>query len=320
MFKKFFGKLSSARRNLRAAKKYAPKLWAGIAITTVTAAGVFGTNLAPATSQAAAVRQTDADAVVTCAYRTLLNREPDQAGRAYWTNQFRTSGNNISQLATRMSSSREGQYKAYVTPYDMFVRRTFYNCLGRTASTADRANWGDARISSALTRANIFAIIIAGNGKPLAFPSTCKNFAFTGDRLKPHCRANTAGNTADVSVTKLAGTNITVNSAWANNVKDVRAAAARAGFNLQAHQDAGAPAGAGSYRSPGIQAWLKQHGYPAAAPGRSMHEWGLAIDFDCNGRSLSANSACLNWMRANAPRYGLYELRGEAWHWSSNAR
>jgi len=58
---------------------------------------------------------------------------------------------------------------------------------------------------------------------------------------------------------------------------------------------------------------------PAARPGTSMHERGLAIDFTCNGALISSyGSACYGWMRSNAPSFGFHNRPGEAWHWSTN--
>ena len=58
---------------------------------------------------------------------------------------------------------------------------------------------------------------------------------------------------------------------------------------------------------------------PAARPGTSMHEKGLAIDFSCNGSLISSyGSACYAWMKANAPGFGFLNRPGEAWHWSPN--
>lgn len=60
---------------------------------------------------------------------------------------------------------------------------------------------------------------------------------------------------------------------------------------------------------------------PTAPPGRSMHEQGLAIDFTHNGESIrSQNSPAFRWLAANAPRFGLYNLPSEPWHWSINGR
>ncbi len=58
---------------------------------------------------------------------------------------------------------------------------------------------------------------------------------------------------------------------------------------------------------------------PAARPGTSMHERGLAIDFTCNGSLITSyGSACYAWMRNHAPSFGFLNRPGEAWHWSTN--
>ena len=65
---------------------------------------------------------------------------------------------------------------------------------------------------------------------------------------------------------------------------------------------------------------------PTARPGESMHEQGLAIDFNyrggtvCYPRSASSctGNPAFDWLAANAARYGLQVLSTEAWHWSTN--
>jgi hypothetical protein len=60
---------------------------------------------------------------------------------------------------------------------------------------------------------------------------------------------------------------------------------------------------------------------PTARPGTSEHERGLAIDFRCGGEAIGRfdrADPCYRWLRANAARYGLYNLPSEAWHWSVN--
>lgn len=57
---------------------------------------------------------------------------------------------------------------------------------------------------------------------------------------------------------------------------------------------------------------------PTARPGHSMHERGLAVDFTQDGRTLTSGSSGYRWMRANAGTYGLRNLPGEPWHWSTN--
>jgi D-alanyl-D-alanine carboxypeptidase len=56
---------------------------------------------------------------------------------------------------------------------------------------------------------------------------------------------------------------------------------------------------------------------PTAIPGTSMHERGLAIDFQCAGNSMSGRSSpCFAWMAAHAAAFGLSNLPSEPWHWS----
>jgi hypothetical protein len=52
---------------------------------------------------------------------------------------------------------------------------------------------------------------------------------------------------------------------------------------------------------------------PTAIPGTSMHEQGLAIDFD----NCSYGGSVHSWLSANAAGYGLYNLPSESWHWST---
>jgi hypothetical protein len=56
---------------------------------------------------------------------------------------------------------------------------------------------------------------------------------------------------------------------------------------------------------------------PTARPGQSLHERGLAVDFTYGGRTIqSRSSPAFEWLRANAARYGFYNLPSEPWHWS----
>ena len=59
---------------------------------------------------------------------------------------------------------------------------------------------------------------------------------------------------------------------------------------------------------------------PTARPGTSMHEQGLAIDFTQGGRTLTRSSSGYAWLKANASRFGFYNLPSEPWHWSSTGR
>lgn len=124
----------------------------------------------------------------------------------------------------------------------------------------------------------------------------------------------------DVELTTVRG--IEVHVALADQVEDLLAAAEADGLDLSGW----------GYRSTEEQIDLRrQHcgtshyavyempssqcSPPTARPGTSMHEQGLAIDFqNCSSRS----TACFQWLSANAATYGLYNLPSEPWHWSTS--
>lgn len=113
---------------------------------------------------------------------------------------------------------------------------------------------------------------------------------------------------------------ITVNVDIADELERLLAAASADGITF----------GGGGYRDPAQQQALRDAHCPSrsspasscrpptARPGHSMHERGLAIDFTTNGRTLTSGSAGHRWLRSNAASYGLYNLPGEPWHWSTN--
>lgn len=57
---------------------------------------------------------------------------------------------------------------------------------------------------------------------------------------------------------------------------------------------------------------------PDTAPvGSSMHERGEAIDFRvASGRAIKASDPEYRWLKANANKYGFFNLPSETWHWS----
>jgi hypothetical protein len=60
---------------------------------------------------------------------------------------------------------------------------------------------------------------------------------------------------------------------------------------------------------------------PTARPGSSMHERGLAVDFNCNGGgAIRRGNSCWNFLVDHANSYGLYNLPSEPWHWSTNGQ
>ena len=53
---------------------------------------------------------------------------------------------------------------------------------------------------------------------------------------------------------------------------------------------------------------------PTAIPGTSMHEKGLAIDFEsCSTHATT----CFTWLAKHAATYGVKNLPSEPWHWST---
>jgi len=116
------------------------------------------------------------------------------------------------------------------------------------------------------------------------------------------------------------GNGIVVNVSIADQIRAMLSAAAADGVYLSG----------GGYRSPDQQIALRRahcgSSYyaiyqmpssscspPTAIPGSSMHERGLAIDFD----NCSYGTSVYNWLSANAASYGLYNLPSESWHWST---
>ena len=112
------------------------------------------------------------------------------------------------------------------------------------------------------------------------------------------------------------------NDSWSPQVRAMLAAAAADGVTLTGH----------SYRDSASQIALRRAhcgttSYaiyempadrcrpPTAKPGTSLHEQGLAIDFN---NCSTAVSACHRWLAAHALGYGLRPLSSEPWHWSAN--
>lgn len=337
MVQEFFGKIQSIKRNSRVIKGHSPKVWATLAVTLVTTVGIIGSNFNPLRSNAAPMNNKDANAVVICAYKGFLNRDPETSGKEYWKRFYVNSGYNAEKLGANILNSKEGQLTAYVTSFDSFIQRTYQACLKRPVSANEATTWRNIHLKG-MSRQTIFAFIVVAGDKPWLFPKeeACKNYT-KGGSVRPLCKAGPAGTTKDVVVEKIPESNIYVNKAWVTNINNLRFNAAKAGHYLVVFDDPavvralrnvpGSKLSPGSHRSYGDQSYLfNLYGYPRAArPGTSMHEWGLAIDFRCAGRDgrvlpMAQNGACFNWMRQNAAKYGVYNLPSEPWHWSSNGR
>jgi len=127
---------------------------------------------------------------------------------------------------------------------------------------------------------------------------------------------------ADVALATVGG--ITVNASIADQLASMLAAAAAAGINLSGK----------GYRSPQQQIAVRRQNCgasqydiwqrpasscnpPAARPGQSRHEQGLAIDFSCDGALIQSHgNPCFQWLAGHAASYGLHNLPSEPWHWS----
>ncbi len=148
----------------------------------------------------------------------------------------------------------------------------------------------------------------------------CKQYPLGGNTT-PLCKPGSAGAVGDVLVERgIDGSNVNLNKAAADKFKAMRQAARReAGISIEAADELGG--GYGSYRTQAMQTELVRRGYPAAPVGRSMHQWGLAIDFACNGKKFNSSGAtCQNWIKRNAGRFGFYNLPSEPWHYSTNGK
>jgi len=117
---------------------------------------------------------------------------------------------------------------------------------------------------------------------------------------------------------------ITVATSIGDQLRQLLAAASAAGINL----------GGYGYRDINAQIQLRRQNCgtsdyaiwympadgcrpPTARPGYSMHERGLAIDFQANGSFINTHSnPGFVWLAANAGRFGFVNLPSEPWHWS----
>lgn len=307
-----------------------PKMWAILSLVAIfSLVTIPKSPINPLNTQAAAINPKDAQAVVKCSFRVFLNRTPDDDGSTYWQTYFVENNNDIRKLARQIASSREGKVVVNRTSLDDFIKLTYRHCLNRTPTTQEVNTWKQ-KYAQGVTRIDIFTFLVTVGDKPWQVATEVKCSKFNrGGSPTPLCKSGTAGTTRDVVTKTVPGSNLVVNKAWATNVEKLRGAAWARGFNLQGYRDPELPSwfkSPGSFRSYEEQKYLYEEGYPANPPGRSMHEWGQALDLSCNGVSIQRNRDCWNWVRANGPKYGVYNFTGitspgqsEAWHFSSNA-
>ncbi len=72
-------------------------------------------------------------------------------------------------------------------------------------------------------------------------------------------------------------------------------------------------------------------GNMCARPGQSLHQAGIAIDFNgmhaanpsapsCSSRASEPNNPGWVWLKENAERFGIYQYARESWHWDPGAK
>jgi Tfp pilus assembly protein PilO len=186
-----------------------------------------------------------------------------------------------------------------------------------------------AQVRSRLAALEAEVGVLVGQDAELAQRLSAETLATTGSlavtvKVDGTWTVTPAGLPARTDMVQVPGTTLWVHTLIGGPVAKLVADAAAAGVALDG----------GAYRDTTEQIALRQAhcgpGYdavfnapaascspPTARPGRSMHERGLAIDFDhCSSR----DTPCYTWLAKNAARYGLFNLPSEPWHWSVNGQ
>ncbi len=236
-------------------------------------------------------------------YTNLLARQPDVKGKDFWLKYLQR--NKSPKTIAAFVSTPEVDVKLKTRVATMLATLP--------ASYRPEASACGNGLNQVECRAFVKAIQRA-QGEP------CKKYGL-GGAITPLCKAGSAGGVDDVLVERgIDGSNVNLNKAAAAKFKAMRQTARReAGIELAAADELGG--GYGSYRTQAMQKELVRRGYPAAPVGRSMHQWGLAIDFACNGKKFNLSGAtCQNWIKANAGRFGFINLPSEPWHYSTNGK
>jgi LAS superfamily LD-carboxypeptidase LdcB len=138
------------------------------------------------------------------------------------------------------------------------------------------------------------------------------------------CEPHPAPHPGDQTLTLASVRGITVHTSIATQLDALLVAAEADGLNLtgmgyRSHQRQIElrRAHCGSSRYAIYEAPASTCSPPTARPGTSMHERGLAIDFD---NCSTHTTACWRWLNNSAAHYGLYNLPSEPWHWSTNGQ
>ncbi len=240
-------------------------------------------------------------------YQVVLGRAPDKQGANYWSQYLRTNG-----PAKTIPAFLAGSEA---------LRKTQSWSNAALASLPATYRPEASECKNGLNKQECVAYIRALQQTARDEQGeACKKYT-KGGSVAPRCKIGSKGTVDDVLVqTGIDGSNVTLNIAVVKKFKALRQAAKReAGVNITAYDREGR--GYGSFRTSKMQQLLVNRNIGAAPVGSSMHQWGLALDFGCDRKSYSNSGAkCQNWMRANAGRFGFYNLPSEAWHYSTNGR
>ncbi|CAN5414205.1 hypothetical protein BH10ACT1_BH10ACT1_43360 [soil metagenome] len=247
-------------------------------------------------------------------FLAVYGRRPSAASKAYWHPRLVESPD---AMAFSMFLMDTAEYRAGLGQLagSAFVDAVYRHVRGSGATPNEQALWQAGFRNRSQNRVTMFAWAIENQfGPKLVRPVAAVDCsAFRGGGLPAKCERGGAGTQRQVSILQVRGTNIYVNRVWYQEVDAFVALARTKGWDLQAERDPGTPSwmlSPGSWRSWDEQQWLYDHGYPANPPGRSMHEWGLALDLTCNGVRIPDARACWDWVRANGAPYKVIQFRG----------
>ncbi len=312
-----------------------PPRRSAIAIVLVIALGILQS---PSRAQAAPAPPANVETytasyaarLVGRGYQTIFGRPADARASAYWT--WRVMRTPSARWFTEaLMGSAEYRTRLGATDQTEFVARAYQNTKGR-APTPDESRWWLAALANGTAdRAELLSWLLErGYPTRLDPPSRpvtgCARFTRPGP--VPLCIAGSPGHQRNVDILQVPGTNIYVNKVWFASVAAFVEAASARGYTLLAEGTNDLPDwmfAPGSWRSYDEQLYLYTHGYPANPPGKSMHEWGLAVDLECNGHDITKTTWCWKWAVENGPSFGLRVFRtvdaitdSEAWHFSTN--
>ncbi len=278
-----------------------------------------------------------ADRVVDRGFVTVFGRHVDTKSREYWYPRVMEKGS-ASWFAAAIMDSNEYRRGLGTQSNSQFIDTLYTRAASRKATSGEQVMWQAAFKNGSQNRSTMVGWVVENLytyklRRPMAVVNCAKYNK--GGSIIPLCQQGLAGDQRSVSILKIPNTTIYVNRVWYQDVDSFVKYAKTKGYTLDAYRSNSTPSwmlSPGSWRSWDEQNWLYTHvnpetgkPYPANPPGKSMHEWGLAIDLKCNGKSIQDVPDCWKWVRANGGNYNVRNFHtvdsigdSEAWHFSSN--